>query len=580
MRTIAEVRRICAERRSYEAVRFRGIVTLADGVFDLAVVEDATGGIRVRPSQLLPNGLVGHSVEVRGHSTYEAGLDMVSDALIRDLGAVKLPTPRRLRRPDLESDNVDGTLVTVAGVVQSATVAATGMLAYRLDVDGVEVNARFADDLQPLSNSPVDADVEITGVAHTGVDIDGAVTSFALDFVYPNTVKVIKNPGNPRNTPVWTVAEMRDERRPLPQHRIRVRGAICLVAKGSGFEFADSTGHIPIRAAAGVDLAVAGAIEAVAFVRRVGQELLLDRASIVRSGGVSKTSAVQRKLLTSIADVRKLSPEEARTERPVALDGVITYYSARWQNLFFQDSSAGIYVMTYSSEGALSVRMGDHVSLTGVTGPGDFAPVIDKANFRVLGQAALPAPSRMPIDEIFDGRADSQWVELEGVIRSSTVVGGRRTLTLAFGPYVFTVQLPDENAIPEAWIDARVRVRGPCGAQFNARRQLLGIILYASGLDQFTILDPSGGEPFALPVSPAVALLRFAPQERSGHRVRLRGTVSYAQPAGQTWIQDATGVVCIRDHNRLDLAPGDLVDVAGFSHTRRHQSGRSQRSGS
>jgi hypothetical protein len=56
--------------------------------------------------------------------------------------------------------------------------------------------------------------------------------------------------------------------------------------------------------------------------------------------------------------------------------------------------------------------------LTGVTGPGDFAPVIQKPKFELLEHGSLPPPIAMEKESIFSGQADSQWVELEGIVQN------------------------------------------------------------------------------------------------------------------------------------------------------------------
>ena len=80
-----------------------------------------------------------------------------------------------------------------------------------------------------------------------------------------------------------------------------------------------------------------------------------------------------------------------------------------------------------------------------------------------------------------------------------------------------------------------------------------------------TVLKPSRFGPFDAPVTPIARLATFDPQENAGYRLFLHGTVLATSITGPTWVRDATGAVLIRDHTELLLAPGDEVDVAGFS---------------
>src|SRR5271166_3726750 len=49
--------------------------------------------------------------------------------------------------------------------------------------------------------------------------------------------------------------------------------------------------------------------------------------------------------LTNARQVRELDPETAGKNLPVHMSGVVTYYDAPLFNLFFQDATAGIFVL-------------------------------------------------------------------------------------------------------------------------------------------------------------------------------------------------------------------------------------------
>ena len=564
--TVAEVRRLCVEPPFDHPVRFGGVVTAVDGTYDLLVVQDSTGGIWVRSSQTTGPVAIGHRVEVSGSPAFGQRSETVTDTSITDLGPAALPAPQRLSPGDLTSDRFDGRLVTVTGVLRSRRVDSTWQLGLRINVDGAEIAVRVMDDQTVRLELPVDAEIQATGVAATSTDVDGNVTGFSLLSPNLSDYKVVRAAPDPRGEPLETVAGILSARGPLRAHRVHLRGVVRTSAEP---QFADATGSLAVRAATGVDLTAGQAVDVAAFVGEESGRKALDEAVILgpenpREGSVLSAPG-RRTTLTRAAEVRGLQPDEARLNLPVALDGVITYYNAPGLTMFFQDESAGIYVMTHQLAKPLEAQAGDHVLLWGVTAPGDFAPVVDQPRVQVLGRAPMPAPSRMGAEEVFLGRADSQWVELEGIVRGSQSGAGRPSATIASGPHQFRVNLPGPARIPPGWTDARVRVRGACGTRFNARRQLLGIQLFVPGLDQFTVLEPAGAGPFEAPIRPIESLLQFSPSESSGRRIHLRGTVEAAHPRGPTWIRDASGGAVIQDHQQIALAPGDVVDVDGFA---------------
>src|SRR5687767_7532007 len=94
-------------------------------------------------------------------------------------------------------------------------------------------------------------------------------------------------------------------------------------------------------------------------------------------------SANTNRVLRTVADVRKLSPEQASQKLPVRLNGVITYWGPRWM-CFFSDDTGGIFLKVNLPEkrDPSEPAFGDQVEVTGVTSPGDFAPLVDQIVFR------------------------------------------------------------------------------------------------------------------------------------------------------------------------------------------------------
>src|ERR1035438_10119053 len=114
-------------------------------------------------------------------------------------------------------------------------------------------------------------------------------------------------------------------------------------------------------------------------------------------------------LLTTVAQVRALTLEQARQRYPIHLKGVITYRAPEYQVTFFQDDTAGIFVWVEQPD--LHMPAGSLVEVDGNTTPGDFAPSIEHASIRVLDHAALPAPRRKSLQDLLTGQEDSQWID-------------------------------------------------------------------------------------------------------------------------------------------------------------------------
>ena len=102
-------------------------------------------------------------------------------------------------------------------------------------------------------------------------------------------------------------------------------------------------------------------------------------------------------VLETVRQVHQLTSAESGRHYPVHLRGVVTFHTPGWDFAFLQDLTGGIFINT--SESDLDLKPGQLVELHGQSGPGEFAPVVEHAKLRVLGESALPVAPRLSIDE-------------------------------------------------------------------------------------------------------------------------------------------------------------------------------------
>jgi hypothetical protein len=137
---------------------------------------------------------------------------------------------------------------------------------------------------------------------------------------------------------------------------------------------------------------------------------------------------------------------------------VVTTLSG-WKNSFFlQDKTNAISV---DRSDTADIRSGDEVEVTGVTGPGLFAPVLIASRVERLGPGRIPPAQRVSYAELISGDADSERVQIEGVVHAATVgeIWGRRVLSLTLhvqgNPLTVRVLNFPENGF-ERLVDAEV----------------------------------------------------------------------------------------------------------------------------
>ena len=271
--------------------------------------------------------------------------------------------------------------------------------------------------------------------------------------------------------------------------------------------------------------------------------------------------------LTSIAQVRAMSNEEAALAHEVHLEGVITYCSFEGTEIpfcFMQDHTNGIF-FTYFDD---LPPHGSIVELRGVSVSGWFAPDISPgAVMLVKGRAPLPAPSKESTYYLLTGKEDSKWIETEGFIESAYVSEALEhpglTLQVATSSNETIKVFINSSTLPERLTGAFVRVQGVAAGFFNQDLQLTGIQIRVPSIDYLEVLKPGLEDPFTeLPMRPITEVLSFSPGRDEGHIVRIAGTVTHPGLNGSIVIQDAHGSIQVR--TTKDVSQGDSLHVVGL----------------
>jgi PAS domain S-box-containing protein len=304
--------------------------------------------------------------------------------------------------------------------------------------------------------------------------------------------------------------------------------------------------------------------------RSINRWFLLVPAAILSVAAAAQAAAggdpadALQPTITNAAAVRSLPTDQAARGLPVRLGGVVTYvFDAR--ACFVQDASAGIFIGNGVETPGLTA--GDLVEIEGVSGSGEYAPVVEPAAIRLVGRTNLPPTLRVSYEELLTGRLDSQWVEVAGVVRA--VFGEPTTgaiLEIASGSGKLTAFVPSSTESNLAYlVDSEVRVRGVCGTWFNKQRQLFGIRLMVPRVEDVFVEETAPLNAFAQPALPIGNLLRFDPRPSPyGRRVKVAGTVILHQPGRALFVQDEEHGLCVQTRQSGRLHPGDQVELLGF----------------
>src|SRR5581483_1670996 len=167
---------------------------------------------------------------------------------------------------------------------------------------------------------------------------------------------------------------------------------------------------------------------------------------------------------TRIAALARFDPER-RAGRRIKLAGTVLLSLTRG-GFYLRDASGGVRIETQQPA---KVRPGENVEVLGFAALGEFAPYLDEAVFRHVGDGTLPKPRRVTGEEILlKGEAEAELVEIEARLIQDVPRSARPKLLLQEGNVLFAATLQDpglQEHFPKWKAGSLLRLRGICSIQ-------------------------------------------------------------------------------------------------------------------
>ena len=288
------------------------------------------------------------------------------------------------------------------------------------------------------------------------------------------------------------------------------------------------------------------------------------------AGKAPVADAGKLRTLTTALQAHSLSASEAVRGYPIHFRGIVTYYDAhldpRWKLLFVHDATASMFI-GISPEVAADFAAGDLVDVRGLSGMGDFAPIIKRAQVKLIGKSHLPRRAQpVSLTRLLTGERDGQWVEVEGVIHSVYEAPYNTILQVAMRDGMISATLPSEPGRDNSsLVDARVRIEANAGPVFNGEGQMIGARLLVPDFSAVQVLEAGPGNIFDLPTTSIGSLSRYTPRTLLPRRIHVRGRVTLAWPGSLLCLRDATHGLCAHSVQMNMPAVGEMADAAGFA---------------
>ncbi len=292
-------------------------------------------------------------------------------------------------------------------------------------------------------------------------------------------------------------------------------------------------------------------------------------ASIQLCPAAAESPGRALRTLTTAHEAHDISLEEAARGFPVRLRGVVTYYDPyvdpRHAALFVHDSTGSIFI-GLPSRPILPLKAGTLVKVTGVSGTGDYAPLILNGRVEVIGESHIPKTAPQPtMAELLAGSKDGQWVEIVGIVHSVHLQPMNVTLDVSTGGGSITATAPREAGEDyDSLVDAKVQIHGNAVPVFNGYRQMVGARILFPSLSEVKVVQPPPPDPYAMPSIPVAQLLWFSPGVVLRHRAHIRGRVTLHWPGRMLCIQEVSNGLCMENPQVDKVQLGQLVDVVGF----------------
>ncbi|HMD39235.1 MAG TPA: GGDEF domain-containing protein [Candidatus Acidoferrum sp.] len=542
-------------------VRIRGVVTYCDPEWHLLFLQDETGGFFVGLSDDVAELKPGRLVEISGKLA--PGNKGIEDPHFKLLGSAPLPPPQALPEITNLSKVRLSQWVQIHGTVRAAAIE-DGRLTVTV-VDGTHrTKARILRPKQVRPLTMVGAEIQLEGVSAAVVDDNGTTTGIQ---VFVASIDQVKVAGNRKLTDAFfskpepfSIALERREAGKL----VHLAGTVVEQKPGRVLVLTDGTAKVQALLVGSSQFAPRDEVEVLGFTSASPDYEIEDSiVRIIAPRTPLKESQIKGALRT-VRELKSLSVESALKQLPVDIQGTVTYIDPSSSLLFMQDATAGVYIDVHS--GIPEVEVGDILHVQGVSGPGDYAPIITRPLITRVGHGPLPKPLALSLETLGSGKEDAGWVEMVGIVHSVAQLHSQQTFKLAIAGNSYAVQLPhgtNTSAIQESLLDAQVRIGGVCGTVYNEKRQMIGVKFFVPGTKYIQTLEPAPADS-AKKVRPIITLMRFDPLNLSVHRTTVRGMVTLQDGEHTFYLQDASAGMYVVAEQKTQLYPGQVVEVSGF----------------
>jgi diguanylate cyclase (GGDEF)-like protein len=269
--------------------------------------------------------------------------------------------------------------------------------------------------------------------------------------------------------------------------------------------------------------------------------------------------------ITSLADVHKLTNQQAAQTIPAVFEATVTYYAPGSIDLFVEDSGMAIYVQVPTN---LDFVPGDRVLVKGKT-RASFRPDIVADSVTRIGHGPVPAPVPASYRQLIRAELDSMRVTVTGQVRSADLVTYGKVVNIYLelqldGGYVDATIASNDGGLLQKLLGAEVSVTGSASGIFDSKNQMTGVVIEAPSITDLKILKPAASNPDSLPFTPMDEILQHSFINDQTERVRVEGTITYYLPGSAVVLQNGAKSLWVETKEQQPMNIGDKATASGF----------------
>ena len=550
------------EKTRAQPVRIEGRISYFDPEFSMVWIEQNGVGTYLQLASDPPPLRTGERVQIEGKITPNNGLS-AKEVTIRVLeeDAPILPLDTRGRINDLTAFHAR--IVTTEGYVDSQQTNGPDHVRLILIVENRPVICWVKPDNPKSVPDWRGSFVRVTGLYSRKFDPTQTNTTIEIWVGRQNGLQVLGTLQNSErfDLPATPISELSQK---TLGAKVKVHGQVVAHRVGNVMTVRDETGQVDIRSIQKQRLPVGSEVEAAGEVDISSGQWVIDPGLYRPVQGVAISPKVAANpVLTSVAQIRALSAEEAAKKQPVDLRGVVIWAIPEGDFGFFylQDVTGGVRVY-FDRAKTGPIRFDKYFRIKGVTEAGQFAPAVQMVDFTDLGSLSHPAARPITLEQAMTGKEEGQWVELRGFLRDTVSEGDWRWIHVTTPEGDFTGHLQNPvNFVANP--GALIRVSGVCETTADADGYINGLTLRVPFLQDISLDEDAPADFYNLPLRSIRDLDQLSARQEMT-RVRISGVVLHAVHGGAVYVQDGDAAVLMLSHEKAAVAPGDKIEAVGI----------------